>query len=458
MKGDEAVDSVFEDITVVDADSKNFKSVTIKNKNGEFKFVTQEINATDADGKTQTTTYWTVEGIEVSKLSSTTTNSIISAAAEIIATREIDTKNPAECGFNSPTYTVTVTSTNGDTYTFYVGDTSTDGLGSYLMLDGNEKIYVADDAEFSSFDFQLLDLTDVTNIPITKFPSDTSSNKTADGTYAFFDTLTLSGNMFPETITIINNKEDSDSASLMPYIITTPTKRYANHENLNSLVSLFSVENAVAGNYALEVSDETIKLFGLDKPDAVITMTIGGTPRTFKFKKIDNEYSAVTYDDAPMIRKVITSNFDFLSLKPEDLYLKNLFMNSINDITALKFNDADNDIKFDISYTEDSENQKTYTIKVDGETIDTKNFQSFYADFVITQCSNFVTTEVNAQPDGTVSFTFYDNSDTVINFYRINDTEYQYTIDGNAMGRITASEYNKMVNNIKKIAANEEPV
>ncbi len=457
MKNDETVSSVFEDITVVDADSKNFNSVTIKNKKGEFKFVTQQIEATDADGNTQTTTYWTVEGIDVSKLSSTTTSTIISSTAEIIATREIDTKNPSECGFDSPKYTVSVTSNDGEQYTFFVGDTSTDGLGSYMMLEGKDTIYVAPDAEFAEFDFELLDLTDKTSIPITTFPTNTADNKTADGTYAFFDSLTLSGKLFPETITIINNKEESDSAALLPYIVTTPTNRYANHENLNSLVALFSTENAVAGNYALDVTDETIKLFGLDKPDATITMTIDGTPRTFKFSMIDSEYSAVIYDGAPMIRKVITSNFAFMSLKPQDLYLKNLFMNSINDIKSLKFNDADGDVKFDISYTEDENEQKTYTIKVDGNKINTKNFQSFYADFVGIQCSNFATEEINAEPDGTITFTFYDNSDTVIKFYRANDTEYQYTIDGNAMGRITASEYSKMVNNIRKIAADEEP-
>ena len=99
MKGDETVSSVFEDIAVVDADSNAFTAVTVNNKNGEFKFVTQQLNGVDADGKEEVTTYWTVEGIDVSKLSTTTTNTIIKAAADVVATREIDTKTPSECGF-----------------------------------------------------------------------------------------------------------------------------------------------------------------------------------------------------------------------------------------------------------------------------------------------------------------------------------------------------------------------
>ncbi len=458
MTGDETIGSVFEDITVVSADSKKFNAVTVKNKNGEFNFVTQQINATDADGNANTTTYWTVEGIDVSKLSTTTTNTIISAAAEIIATREIDTKTPSECGFDSPKYKISVTSAEGDPYTFLVGDPSTDGLGSYMMLEGKDTIYVAPDEEFTSFDFELLDLTDVTSIPTTTFPSDTADNKVEDGTYAFFDSLTLSGKRFPETITIINNNKDTDSAELMPYLVTTPTKRYANSENLSSLVALFSTENAVAGNYAIDVNDETIKLFGLDKPDVVVTMTIDGTPRTFKFSIIDSEYSAVIYDGAPMIRKVLTSNHAFLGYKSEDLYFKNLSMNSINDIKELKFNDADGDVKFEISYTEDENSKKTYTILANGKKIVAQNFQDFYADFVGIQGSSFATEDTDADPNGTITFVFTDNSETVIKFYRINDTEYQYTIDGNAMGRVTSSVYNKMVNNIRKIALGEAPV
>lgn len=458
MTSDETVSSVFEDIAVVDADSNAFTAVTVNNKNGEFKFVTQEIKGVDADGNEEITTYWTVEGIDVSKLSSTTTNTIVKAAAEIIATREIDTKTPSECGFDSPKYKISVTSSATDPFTVLVGDTSPDGLGSYMMLEGGDKIYVAPDTEFTDFDFALLDLTDKTSIPITTFSSDTAENKTADGTYAFFDSLTLSGKLFPETITIVNNKETTDSASLLPYIITTPTQRYANYENLNSFVALFSTESAVAGNYALDINDETIKLLGLDSPDAVITMTIDGEPRTFKFVVVDDEYSAVIYDGAPMIRKVITSNFAFLSLKSEDLYYKNLFMNSINDIKGLKFKDTDGEVKFDISYTEDENSNKTYSVIANGKEIVAENFQDFYADFVSIQCSNFKTQEISAEPDGTVTFVFYDDSETVIEFYRANDTEYQYTLDGKAMGKITSSEYNKMVNNIRNVASGEEPV
>lgn len=458
MTEDEAPSSVFEDIAVVDADSEAFKTVTITNGNGEFKFVTQQITATNEAGETETTDYWGVEGIDISKLSNTTMNNIIASAASVTATREIDTKTASECGFDNPKIKVAVTSDATDPYTVLIGDVSPDGLGSYMMLEGGDKIYVAADSEFSDFDFALLDLADQTSIPTTTFTSDTSDNKSEDGAYAYFDSLTLSGKLFPETVTIINNTAETDSAALVPYLITTPSQRLANADNLTSLIGIFSSEIPVAGCYAFDITDQTLKDFGLDNPDAVVTMTIDGEARSFKVSVVNDDYCAVVYDGAKMIRKVLSSNFGFLSLTTQDLYYKNLFMNSINDITSLKLNDSEGEVKFDISYEENEDSVKTYHISVDGAEIVAENFQNFYADFVGIQCSDFTTQDISAQPDGTITFTFYDGSETVIEFYKANDTQYQYRIDGIDMGKITSSAFNKMIKNIRSVAAGEEPV
>lgn len=457
MSDEETSSSVFEDITVIDTDSTAFTTVTVTNSNGEFKFVTQQITATNDDGETETTDYWCVEGVDITKLSNTSMNSIISAAASVTAIREITTKTASECGFDNPKIKVKVESDGHDPYTILIGDESPGGLGSYLMVEGIDTIYVAPETAFSSFEFSLLDLADKTSIPATTFTTDTSDNKSEDGAYAYFDSLTLSGTLFPNMITIINNPEDTDSAALVQYLITTPIERYANADNLTSIVNLFSNEIAVAGSYAFDITDATLKEFGLDNPDAVVSMTIDGESRTFKISKVDDEYCAVIYDGAVMIRKVSASAFAFLSLKPEDFYYKNLFMNSINDIKTLKFNDSDSEVKFDISYEEDENSNKTYHILVNEKEITASYFQSFYADFVGIQCSDFTVQETAAEVAGKITFTFYDDSDTVIEFYKVNETQYQYSIDGINMGKITASAYNKMVKNIKLVAQDNQP-
>lgn len=445
--------SVFEDITVIETDSKLFNTVTITNKNGEFKFVKQQVSATDSEGKTETKDYWGIEGIDVKKLSTNTMENKITAAANITAMFEIDQKTAEQCGLNNPQIKVKVEAEGKEPYTILVGDESPDGLGSYLKLEESDTIYVVSDVEFSVFEFNLTDLADLTSIPATTFNADTSDNKSADGSYAYFDSLTVSGKLYgDDTITIVNNKADNDSASLMPYLTTTPTERYANSENLSSLISLFSEEVAVNGCYAFDITDETIKEFGLDNPDAVVAMTIEGETKTFKFSKVDDEYSAILYDGATMIRKVSNGTLTFLDYKVEDFYLKNLFLHSINDISELEFENSENDIEFDISYEEDAESNKVYTIMLGDSKIVTTKFQTFYASLVGVQCSDFTIEDVSSKADGAITFVFKDDSESVIEFYRVNDTQYQYSIDGKQMGRITSSAYSKMVTDFANIA------
>ena len=453
LEEEEVASSIFEDITVLDKDSSTFTAVDITNTNGTFNFVTKQITSTNEDGETETTTYWTVEDIDISKLSTSSMNTIISSAANVTAVREITTKTASECGLDEPVIKVSVTDETNGSFAFMIGDASPDGLGYYFMLDGDEKIYVVATSELSDFQFALIDLADKTAIPATTFTTDTSENKEEDGSYAYFDSLTISGTLYPDMVTIVNNDEGNASAEIIPYLITTPIKRYANASNLSSLVSLFSNEISVSGNYAFDITEATLKEFGLDNPDAIITMTINGESKTFKISVIDSEYCAVIYDDAVMIRKVSIDSFEFLSLTAEDFYNKTPFMYSISDISALKLVDGEDVVKFDISYTEDENSTKTYTILANGTEIVASDFQTFYADFVGTQCSDFTVEEVSGDPAGSITFSFTGGSDVVIEFYKVNETQYQYSIDGVHMGRITSAAYTKMVRNIKEQAA-----
>ncbi|MBR5473518.1 MAG: DUF4340 domain-containing protein [Clostridia bacterium] len=444
---DEEVESTFETISVIKADSETFDSVTVKNEHGDFKFVLQKIIT--GENNTATNTYWTIEGVDHSKLSESKVSSVINSAAEVTATLEVD-KKVEECGFEKPLVKVSVVSTD-ESYTFIVGDKSPDGFGHYFTVEGSNKVYVVGYDAFSDFEFSLLDVSNTSSIEATVFESDTSSNKEADGSYAYFDSLKISGKLFPEMITIINNPDDSETAGLTPYIITTPTKRYADSTSLSSPVALFSSTTAIDGNYALDITDETLKLFGLDNPDAIITMTINGESKTFKFALVDESYCAIVYDGATMIRKAYISSFDFLSFKPEDFYYKSLFMNSINDITGLILTDNDGEVKFDIYDKEDSDSGSTYTACVGDKNV-TKGFYGYYNDFVNIQCSNFEVVKVSGKPNCTIRFTFHKGEDKVVEFYKVSETAYQYRIDGIDMGKITSSAYNKMIKNLRTIA------
>ena len=450
MAEDEAPSSVFDDITVIDADSEDFSSVTVKNSNGEFRFVTQSVAAQSEDEKDAE--YWTVEGVDYSKLSTSSMKSIITSAASLSATKKIE-KDAAECGFDEPTVKVTVESKSNDPYTFIVGKESPDGLGYFLTVEGSDTVYLTSDDEFSDFQFSLLDLTDKTAIPATTFTVDTSENRVDDGAYAYFDTLVLSGKSYPQAITVINTPEGEDVGTVTPYMVTTPMKRFANTESLSPIVYLFSKETTVSGNYALDITDENLKLFGLDNPDVVITMTIKGESKSFKISKVDDSFCAVIYDGATMIRKVATSTLSFMDFDTQSIYNKSLCSYPRTNVANLKFTDSEGEVEFNITYEEDEDSNKTYHITSGDLTIDEENYSAFYKELLSVQCSSFDVDEKLTKPDSEIEFEFFSGNKAKISFYKANDTEYQYSINGVAMGKIYSSAYSKVVKSLKSAAS-----
>lgn len=435
--------------TALSASTDDISRVTITNSCGEFLFL--PVQSTSS-------VYWTLSGIDPDKTSSSEISSIVSAAANIYALRTVE-KSAEECGLTNPITKVIVSKNDNSSYTLLVGDKSTDNLGSYVMVEGRNAVYVVGEDFLEPFEFDALSLSDKSAIPKTLFDSDTSDNQVADGTYAYFDSLTMSGKLYPETITINNNPGKTKTDEIVPYIITTPVKRYANSEALAPLVNIFSKDTTVAGNCAMDVNEETLKEFGLDDPDVVLTMTINGDSKTFKFSKLTGNYAgycAIVYDGAKMIRLGNTQDFAFLTTSTETYYYKSLFMVSINDITSLSIKTADTDLNFDIKANEnDATTNSPYIAKFKGKDV-TKGFRSYYSDFTCIQCSNFEISETSGTPDATITFKFSEDEDTVVTMYSVNANEYQYSINGIAMGRIPSSEYNKFIKNFKTISEGKE--
>ena len=426
----------------------DISKVVVKNSNGEFTLLPIDYSGT---------TYWSVSGVDIAKTSSSEISSIVSSTQTLTSFRTVE-KSMKDCGLEEPRTKVTIVKKDNTSKTILIGSKSTDNMGYYIMVEGEDEIHVVTETLLEPFEFDLLDLSDVTPIQKTLFDTDTSANQSDDGTYAYFDSLTLSGKLYPEKITIINNPGKTKTDEIVPYLLTTPIKRYANAEALAPLVNVFSQSTSVVGNCALDINDETLKQFGLDDPDVVLSMTINGETKTFKFSILTGEdegYCAIVYDGANTIRKGSVSSFTFLSTSPETYNYKSMFMISILDLSSLTIKNQDKTLKFDITPTDGTENTNSpYIAKINGKDV-SKGMIGYYSDFTCIQCSNFEITETSGEPETTITFTFSDGGETVVTLYNVNANEYQYSIDGTAMGRIPSSEHNKIIKNFETIASGE---
>lgn len=457
LEDDEAQSSVFEDIKVVDVDSDKLSTVTVKNSKGEFKFysVTSESESSDtSSAESENAVSWLLDGIEMDKTSSSEINSIISSAASVTAMREIETKTAAECGLDKPVIKVDVQSDEIEGYSILVGSASPDGTGTYLKTSTSDKIYLVDDGAFSSFEFEALDLANTSSFAAATF-TNTTGYMSDDGKLASFDELTVSGKNFGDTVKIGPSDTDEKLKSLVTFEVVEPMRRFANDENVSAAFKLFTDNLAVAGAYSYDIDDKSLAAVGLDNPDLIVSLTVGGETKTFKIAYVDDEYCAVINDSSIMIRKVARSNIAFAGATSESFYSTWVIMQMINDVKNMTVTVDNTDYSFDITYDDAEGAEEPYVIMHGDKKLDDENFRDFYQIFVGLMANSFKTVEVD-NPTTTVKLTLTDKSVKTLEFYKISDTAYQYHVDGNALGTVTSSAYNKFVKNLKLVAEDKK--
>lgn len=459
LEEDESQGSVFDDIKVLDIDSEKLSTVTVKNSKGEFKFYSEISEDTEESSNTSSgdkkTVSWVLDGVDKEKTSDSSISGIISRAASVTAMREINTKTAADCGLDNPVIKVDVTSNEVDDYSILVGAASPDGTGTYLKISNSDKIYLVSDSAFSNFEFEALDLAN-----LSAFASATFTNTTGylsdKGVLATFDELTISGKNFGETVKIVPNSADDKLASFVAYNVVAPLKRIADETNVSAAFGLFAENLSVAGVYSYDVDAASLAAVGLDNPDLIVKLTVGGETKTFKIAYVDKEYCAVINDDSTMIRKVATSNITFADATTQSFYSDWVIMQMINDVDKMTFTVGEDKYSFDIDYDDSEGAEQPYTIMYGKKELDDKNFRDFYQILVGLSANSFEVKKVSGSADTTVKITLTDKTVRTLELYKISDTAYQYHEDGTPMGTITSSAYNKLIKNLKLVVEDKK--
>lgn len=323
------------------------------------------------------------------------------------------------------------------------------------MLSNADDIYLVDSSAVSSFDFELLDLANTTAFAAASFEADISDYSGDDGTLTSFDKITVSGGNFPEKVIIVPVESESELSAYLSYEVISPTHRYA--ENVDSLLSLFNSGLTVSGAYSFDVSASSLAAVGLDNPDIIISIELAGEKKTYKMSRVDDENFAVINDESVMIKKVSASNISFASYKAEDFYSTWVLMQSINEISNFTLSYQGTDYSFDIVYDDSEDAEETYVITHNGNKITAQYFQNFYQLFVGLTCSDFTVEKLSAEPEITIKLTFSENgASKTLDFVKCGETKYQYSIDGEAFGKVTSSSLNKLIKNIKLVSQNKD--
>lgn len=462
-KEEESAPSVMEDITVLDMTSDDFKEISVTNSNGTFRLYSETVydtqtnsssaESTESDDKDKGTTTWYLDGYNREHINSSSVESMVTSFGGVVASMEITKMTATECGLDNPAYKVDFVPKEGEAFSVLVGGDNTDKVsgGCYVKLSNSDKIYLTDDSYKTNFEFTAFDFAKTDALPHFEVSSDLASTyNNQDGVISTFDSITVSGKNFPQAVVIAPNT-DKELSSLAGYIVTAPTKRIA--ENVEKLFESFQQGVLVSGVYSFDTSAASLAKFGLDKPDFVATMKIGKQTLTYKFAlQEDGNYAAIA-DGATLIKTVSASNIPFAAYSTSDFYSSWICLNSIDDLKSLTIVTLEKNYEFGITANPDEESDDKYIVTYNGTNIDCQSFQDFYQVAISITCTDYTVDKLSAGADYSFIFTFKDEigGENRIDFIKANDTRYQYKSDGVALGKVNASDLNKIIKELQKL-------
>lgn len=451
--------SELETISVLDMDSDDFKTVTVTNKNGTFKLYSEE-KETETDSSSSDTSssepeiVWYLDGYDKDVISTSSVESIASSTAQISATREITAKTAAECGLENPAVKADIVTNDGAELSVLVGGTSPDNTGTYIKLSTDDKIYITDSDIESSLTFDALSLAATDAIAGITVTDDMKDYTDDDGALTSFDTITLTGENFPEKLVLAPNT-DKNLSDYAAYMTVSPTKRIA--DNVDGIFDLFKSGVSVSGAYSFDTSAASLKSLGLDKPDLTAEIKIGKFSQVYSFKLQDDGNYAVWYKGCKLIKKVAASSLSFIDYKTSNYYASWVCLQSINELSNFTIKTPDKTYSFDIVYDDSEDAEETYVITCGGNKLVAENFQNFYQECISLSCTDFTIDSVSGDPAVSIIFTYSDTSRTssTVEFRKSGETKYQYRIDGMDMGKVNSSAINKILKHAEKVANGE---
>lgn len=444
-------------ISVLDADSDDFKTVTVTNENGTFKLYSVEeakdSDSSDASGG-ETDINWYLDGYDRELIDSTSVGYIAGYAQSIEAVREITAKTAAECGLESPEIRVDVVKNDGSEFSILAGDESPDGTGTYVKLSTDDKIYITEGDIKGDFTFDALSLAETSSVPGVAVTDAVKDYTDDNGALTTFDTITLTGKNLSEKVVLAPNT-DKTLSDYAAYMTVSPTKRIA--DNVNDIFDLFKNGVSAAGAYSFDTSVSARNKLGLDNPDLTATVKIGSVTQTYSFKQQEDGDYAVWYEGAKLIKKVSASSLPFIDYKVNDYYASWVCLQSINELSNFTLKTPDKTYSFDIVYDDSEDAEETYVITYEGKKLVAENFQSFYQECISLSCSDYTVDNVSGEPAMSIIFTYADTSreKSLVEFRKASETKYQYNIDGIDMGKINSSSLNKILKLVEKVANGE---
>ena len=424
------------------------RKIEVTNETGSYTLLadTPTAKVENEDGTTSTvteTTIYTLVGYEDKDLLTGYPDMLANDSAALVAGKKVnDGSDKGDFGFDSPRATVTVTYSSGESATIIVGDDAPDNKGAYVMVEGDENVYLAASDSVDGF---LLGAMGMISTEIGSAASDDSGN--------VFSKMVMGGTLFGGDVVFEYANSENFSET---YRITSPDNVLANEEVVTYMLN--NVRNLKAKEVAaVNVPDDKLADYDLDEPYATVQAEYPDLKVDYKASKPDGEGNFYLLSSG-IVYKMSTDSVPWVLHDYNDCVVKSILRPKYGSVTGVSIEADGKTYDFDIKTTEEKDGDvtnTTTTVTCGGAAVDSDKFNTFMQNLESAERAGGI--EKSADSGKSVlkiTLKFADGETTTAEFYEAANRKCPVIVNGSLASFAYETYVTKMIADTPLIAAN----
>lgn len=452
---------------VVALTQQKVADMILYNANGSIRIYPDLTDAEEADESEDASLDWLVEGYE--RFNLVGAESLINGAIKITARKKLEAADGALLaddyvnqlaelpygteaeeneetnvyGFDHPYAAFTVNGKDEkDSYTVLLGCYSPDGAGRYVSVTGDSNIYIVNDSDFSTGNYEFTTaVTDLIDPTLTDAIEENSGTADyfVDGVLNYIDTIVLTGSC--RTKMVIETAPEELSAIM--FVVTEPSFRAGNEDNIYNYISIAEGSAYADGAYVLGYSKDDLAEYGLNTPYSVIEINIGTYHAKLTFGAERDGYYPCVVDGRDIIYKVNAASNEWVAYINKDVYFDSLFLEYIANISQLTVETEEKSVTFNLIRENDDDGLDFEVQVKDYEDLKISSDElCYYYGRILNLAAEEYTTSESPTSTPYISFKIKyikeNRADDEIALYRYSTRRYLYTLNGEGDALVAA--------------------
>ena len=467
---------------VTEVDEADLAEAQLYNASGTLRFYPETTEATSSDE--EASIHWLVEGYEKYDLAGA--GMLVGGAVNISTENRLDTKegqpladdyvdrlatlrygaeageeDESVYGFDRPFAAFCMTGKDGVKTAIIIGDWSPDGSGRYVTATGKDDVFLINDSNYGvgryAFSNVAADLisSDVV-APVQQ--NEDNADYFVDAGLSLMDDITLSGCGIGTKLVFEIAPED---LAALTYVLTQPSFRATNEDNVDKLFNIASSGFSAAGAYLLGYTDADLAEYGLDDPFVDLIIRVGDWRTHLSFGKERDGYYPFICEGSDVIYKIAVAGCDWVALKASDYYFDSLFLEYISNIAEITVETEEKTVNFRLE-RESPDDGTDFDVVAEGYedvVIDTQEF-CFYYGRILALTEEEVATSNSPTDKPFLTFRIRyikeGKQEDVITLYRFSTRRYLFKHNGEGNSLVAASNVQDLHDCLDVLLTGEE--